>query len=62
MNEFTCPECGSHNFGTSGCTGPEDQMVRHCHGYIREGDGYQSCRFEWPIAEDAKYIREGDGP
>lgn len=45
---FTCPECGSHEFGTSGCTGPLEEMLGHCHG--------NGCRFEWPRDEDDRYM------
>lgn len=45
---FTCPLCGSHFFGTSGCTGPEHLMRGHCHG--------GNCNFTWSRAEDDKYF------
>ena len=52
--QFTCPECGSHHFGTSNCTSPSDKWVGHCHGYI----GGQPCRFSWPRTDDSKYFSE----
>lgn len=56
--EFTCPKCGSHEFGTSNCTSPVSAWVDHCH---RPG-----CRFSWPReSDDIKYftprLAEHDG-
>ena len=53
-SEFTCPQCGSHMFGSSNCTGP-GPVTRHCHGYKEVALGSISCSFSWPESEDAKY-------
>lgn len=39
---FTCPECGRHEFGTSGL--PSGVSVGHCHGHQHSGNG---CTFSW---------------
>lgn len=46
MSQFTCPRCGSHEFGSSNCTGP-GPMVRHCHG--------NGCDYSFPEADDAAH-------
>lgn len=54
-HSFTCPTCGSHKYGSSGCTGPTTQMTGHCHGYIRQPDGSQRvCSYSWPRTKDAE--------
>jgi hypothetical protein len=58
--EFTCPECVSHSFGTSNCSGEHAQMVGHCHGIRKpDGPGYapRSCNFSWSRADDVKYFK-----
>lgn len=49
LEEFTCPECGSHHFEdnpkTGGC----------CHGYLPSG---QPCRFHWEPSERNAYFRK----
>lgn len=56
---FTCPECGSHNFGTHthrilfmGDKYPEGTKVGKCHENQHTGNG---CQFEWnrddPVVE-----------
>ncbi|HEX6602550.1 MAG TPA: hypothetical protein VF030_07885 [Solirubrobacterales bacterium] len=43
MSQFTCPRCGSHEFGSSNCvTGP---VMRKCGG----------CNFRWPESDDHRY-------
>ena len=39
MSMFTCPKCGSHEWGSSNCTGPFEEMWGHCHG--------SGCNFSW---------------
>jgi hypothetical protein len=51
--EFTCPECGSHSYGSSGCIGPIEAMIGHCHGD-------NGCKFSWPRSDDDKYFSEGE--
>lgn len=51
---FTCPCCGSHEFGSSNCTGP-GPMVRHCHGYAEADGGFRSCDYSFPQSEDADH-------
>lgn len=53
--EFTCPRCGSHEFGTSGIhandwPGDAEGM---CHGYL----GERICRFIWRRKDDALYFK-----
>lgn len=49
---FTCPECGSHYFGST----VDGTLVRSCHGTIGtlEG-GSRHCGFSWPEADDHLY-------
>ena len=58
--EFTCPECGSHEFGTSNCRAPFEEMKGHCNG-VREADapGYapRRCTFTWARKDDEKYFK-----
>ena len=52
---FTCPKCGSHEFGTSNCTSPFSAWVGHC--------GKHDCRFSWPRElDDAKYFTPAPAP
>ena len=54
---FTCPQCGSHAFGT-GPLHPErmDEAEGYCHG--RKGEkGEQPCLFRWKRKDDARYFR-----
>jgi hypothetical protein len=54
--QFTCPECGSHMFGTSNCNAPDRAaMVGHCHG--TEKVLGRSCRFTWKRSDDAQYFK-----
>ncbi len=58
--EFTCPRCGGHAFGTGDGLG-------HCNGYIAEGEPAsrhgtvptQRCGFSWSRTpeEDAKVFK-----
>jgi len=58
VTEFTCPECGSHAYGTS-CAGYtdaadkdafwRDHAMGSCHG--------AGCRFTWPRRHDSRYFR-----
>jgi hypothetical protein len=68
--QFTCPECGSHKFGSTcdgGAAGPfpsaeeaQAYFARyawgHCHGQVRTMHGEKSCHFSWPRSTDAKYF------
>lgn len=49
VKRFTCPRCGSHYWGTSGCGGSLEDATGHCHGPV-------GCTFSWPRSEDAKYM------
>ena len=62
--EFTCPECGSHTFGSG--VDDDHQVKGYCHGYknqVVEGRHATSpptpCKFTWlrTPAEDAKYFK-----
>lgn len=37
--QFTCPRCGSHQWGTSRCTEHKSLWIGHCHGL--------GCKFNW---------------
>jgi len=45
--QFTCPECGSHHFGSYG---NHPFLTRSCHTNSR------GCDFEWSQADDYKYF------
>ena len=49
---FTCPECNSHKFGSSGVTATTISRG-HCHGYLAVG---QPCTFMWGRADDHLYF------
>lgn len=56
-NGFTCPNCGGYRWGTSGCTGPFDEMIGHCHG----DDTHDGCGFRWiRKQDDLKYLYDGE--
>ncbi len=46
---FTCPECGSHHFGSSQASESEPGQI-HCHGYthIEGAQQPQPCRWSAP--------------
>lgn len=54
--DFTCPKCGSHNFGSSPsdyAPGPDsrkEKFNRSCHGL-----GGNGCGFTWHSDDDGKY-------
>jgi hypothetical protein len=61
--EFTCPTCGSHAFGTQMTEPPG---TGHCHGYAQaqplgrhETGAVTPCAFSWlrTPAEDAKVFK-----
>jgi hypothetical protein len=65
--EFTCPQCGSHKFGTvfeDGVHGVLDAsaMVGYCYGdkTVRSPVGIRlvRCPFSWRRNDDAKYFRK----
>lgn len=47
---FTCPECGSHKFGSS--LGTNDRLTRFCHGR-----GH-TCKFRFSQDDDALYFKD----
>lgn len=47
--QFTCPECGTHSFG-SNSTGPFIRRI--CHGWIKN----RRCNFTFSIKDDYKYF------
>jgi hypothetical protein len=66
-SEFTCPQCGSHYFGTAFKAGFDwSEAVGHCHGYVGTAPDLRSCRFSWKRTDDATVFRplqrEGDVP
>lgn len=56
---FTCPRCGSHEWGALNPLAPVGRMERKCYGYKREREGLaaglKACSFTWPEADDEKY-------
>ena len=64
--QFTCPNCGGHEFGTewSGNGDISDMSTWEglCHGYIEapaEGSrviSYTPCGFKWDRKTDAQYL------
>lgn len=71
--QFTCPECGSHAFGTHTTQGPiaeyttsiDNKYMGVCHGYAEakkilsrhEIAPVKKCTFTWPREEDDKYLK-----
>ncbi len=53
---FTCPECGSHHFGSSGASETEPGEI-HCHGY-KQVEGLATAQ---PCRWSAPRTREGMG-
>lgn len=53
--EFTCPKCGSHYFGTSGADNWDD-AVGYCHGDEEVRVRRRGCKFSWPRKEDDQYF------
>lgn len=59
-NEFTCPECGGHYWGSS--TNPDKTFTRGCSGYTGSGADVRLCRFRWHQSDDAKYMKPTGKP
>lgn len=65
--EFTCPKCGSHEFGTAtkGFTAgmTDEQWVAAstgmCHGYTGgpHPGTFKSCGFTWSRVDDDRYFK-----
>lgn len=69
--EFTCPVCGSHQFGTSfeDVKNPNGLSHGHCHGRyavtqlsaeaVAAGHTVPTrpCSFSWPRTDDEKYFK-----
>ena len=68
-NEFTCPICGGHYYGTTypnipgvDLRSPIALLIGYCKGapvtkngkLVYKG-GYRGCTFTWSRADDAKY-------
>jgi hypothetical protein len=51
--EFTCPRCGSHEYGSAQVSASPLVLERICHGRF---DG-QACGFRWLDKEDDKFFR-----
>ena len=49
---FTCPKCGSHNFGTSATS--TTPVERRCHG--------NGCKFRWPMSDDDLHMKSTGVP
>jgi hypothetical protein len=56
LGDFTCPICGSSDFGTAVST--DGVITRHCHGYLPEGVAGKKrpCLFHWDSKDDAQYL------
>lgn len=50
--QFTCPDCGGHTFGSELAAVSFEILERHCNGYKPDGQG---CHFKWKPVDDAKY-------
>jgi hypothetical protein len=50
--QYTCPECGSHRFGS--WQNEDGTLTRHCHG-IREN---RYCQFKFHEKEDSQYFHK----
>lgn len=54
--EFTCPECGSHCFGTT--KHPSSGLLRGwCHGTKMVEGASSPCGFTWGRTDDFKVFR-----
>jgi hypothetical protein len=54
--EFTCPECGSHYWGSTHLS--DGTLERMCHGFTGDGtpgNAFTACKFTWHERDDAKY-------
>lgn len=50
---FTCPKCGSNNFGSTLSDDPTGPMERYCHGFIDK----QRCSFKFRDRDDWRYFQ-----
>lgn len=57
--EFTCPYCGSHKFGTHTPLNqdPATSGIGTCHGYVQSKLGQIPCSFTWARIDDAQYFK-----
>ena len=61
-DRFTCPQCGSHRFGSSVNFVEENgewvpgPLVRYCHGRLITPDGAVSCPVHWPEIDDPHWL------
>lgn len=58
--QFTCPQCGSNQFGTYYPGHGTQGGIGTCHGYIGvsgASNEVEPCGFTWPRSEDAKYFK-----
>lgn len=51
VKDFTCPRCGSHQFGSS--VMPSGVLERQCHGYLANAP----CGFSWTEGDDLLYMQ-----
>lgn len=54
MDDFTCPDCGGHYFGTDGGDDWQSAIGR-CHDQFGV-----NCKFQWPRADDDLYMTDGE--
>jgi hypothetical protein len=59
LDQFTCPSCGSHEFGSVEERAEPLLLVRYCHGRAGER-GDEACPFSWPDTDDPKYFTRRD--
>lgn len=58
--EFTCPKCGSHEFGTSldmSALDDDSRHTGHCHGAVGQMPSVRVCGFSWKRSDDASYFK-----
>lgn len=51
--QFTCPQCGSHCYGSF--RREDGKWTRGCHGYA--GDDLKPCDFKWKEEQDNLYMK-----
>jgi hypothetical protein len=59
LDQFTCPNCGSHEFGSVQEQAAPLLLMRYCHGRAGER-GDEACSFSWPDTDDPKYFTRRD--
>lgn len=58
--QFTCPSCGSSEFGTTldmSALDDESRQTGHCHGMVGTHPRVSVCGFSWKRSDDEKYFK-----